>query len=116
MDESDFVSDVYKLNSAKYFLIVGIEASIDLCNHLISMNKFRQPDGYADTFRVLEEEKIIDSEFADQLEMMARFRNRLVHIYWKINDEYIYKILNENVGDLDRLVKEITDNLEKNSD
>lgn len=115
LDESDFVSDVYKLNSAKYFLIVGIEAAIDLCNHLISMNKFRQPDGYADTFRVLEEEEIIDSEFADQLEMMARFRNRLVHIYWKIDDEYIYKILNENVDDLDRLVEEITDHLEENS-
>lgn len=39
MDESEFVSDGYKLNSAKYLLIVGIEAAIDLCNHLISMNK-----------------------------------------------------------------------------
>jgi len=44
MDESDFVSDGYKLNSAKYLLIVGIEAAIDLCNHLISMNKFRHPE------------------------------------------------------------------------
>ncbi len=111
LEESDFVSDVYRLNSAKYFLIVGIEAAIDLCNHIISMNKLRQPEGYADTFRVLEEEGIIDSEFADELEKMARFRNRLVHIYWEIDDEYIYKILNEDIDDLDKLVEEISGQL-----
>lgn len=112
MDESEFVSDSYKLNSAKYLLIVGIEAAIDLCNHLISMNKFRQPEGYADTFKVMEEEGIIESGFADRLEMMARFRNRLVHIYWKIDDEYIYKILNENIDDLGSLVENISDHLD----
>jgi len=112
MDESEFVSDSYKLNSAKYLLIVGIEASIDLCNHLISMNKFREPEGYADTFKVMEEEGIIESEFADRLEMMARFRNRLVHIYWKIDDEYIFKILNENIDDLGSLVENISDHLD----
>ena len=112
MDESEFVSDSYKLNSAKYLLIVGIEAAIDLCNHLISMNKLRQPEGYADTFKVMEEEGIIESGFADRLEMMARFRNRLVHIYWKIDDEYIYKILNENIGDLGSLVENISDHLD----
>ncbi len=112
MDESEFLSDSYKLNSAKYLLIVGIEAAIDLCNHLISMNKFRQPEGYADTFKVMEEEVIIESGFADRLEMMARFRNRLVHIYWKIDDEYIYKILNENIDDLGSLVENISDHLD----
>lgn len=77
------------------------------------MNKFRQPEGYADTFRIFEEEGIIDPDFADRLEMMARFRNRLVHIYWKIDDEFIYKIINENIDDLDKLVNEITDSLKK---
>ena len=93
-------------------MIVGIEAAIDLCNHLISMNKFRQPEGYADTFKVMEEEGIIESEFADRLQMMARFRNRLVHIYWKIDDEYIYKILNEDIDDLGKLVEKISDHLD----
>lgn len=112
LDESEFVSDVHKLNSAKYLLIVGIEAAIDLCNHLISMNKFRQPEGYADTFRVMAEEGIIRSEFADRLEMMARFRNRLVHIYWKIDDDFIYKILDEDIDDLGKLVEKISDHLD----
>ncbi len=116
LGESELVSDVHKLNSAKYLLIVGIEAAIDLCNHLISMNKFRQPEGYADTFRVMEEVGIIGSEFADRLEMMARFRNRLVHIYWKIDDDFIYKILDEDIDDLGKLVEEISPHLKDGSE
>lgn len=76
------------------------------------MNKFRQPEGYADTFKVMEEEGIIGSEFADRLGMMARFRNRLVHIYWKIDDDYIYKILNEDIDDIGKLVEKISDHLD----
>jgi uncharacterized protein YutE (UPF0331/DUF86 family) len=32
---------------------------------------------------------------------MARFRNRLVHLYWKIDDERLWQILTESLGDLE---------------
>jgi uncharacterized protein YutE (UPF0331/DUF86 family) len=44
LSKNDFISDPYKVASAKYFLIVAIEASIDMCNHLISKNRFRAPE------------------------------------------------------------------------
>ncbi len=108
LDLSHFTDDVHKVASAKYFLIVAIESAIDLSNHIISKNRFRQPEGYADTFKVLEEEGILEERFADELEKMARFRNRLVHIYWEVDDDVIYEILNENIEDLDRFVQDIT--------
>lgn len=30
---------------------------------------------------------------------MARFRNRLVYIYWKVDDRQVYKIMRVNLGD-----------------
>ena len=116
LDFPQFTDDVHKVASAKYFLIVAIESAIDLSNHIISKNRFRQPEGYADTFRVLEEEGILEEKFADELEKMARFRNRLVHIYWEVDDEVIYDILNENIEDLDRFVQDITKFLNEDED
>ena len=104
--------DPHLLSSAKYNLVVAIEAAIDICNHLISKNNFRLPDGYKDTFIVLAEQGLIDKEFAaENLVQMAGFRNRLVHQYWNLDPQMIYKILQTNLTDLDRFLDEIERNL-----
>ena len=35
---------------------------------------------------------------------MARFRNRLVHIYWKIDVDLLYMILQEDLADFERFL------------
>jgi uncharacterized protein YutE (UPF0331/DUF86 family) len=77
----EFIADPHKVGSAKYNLIVVIEGAVDLCNHIIAKNRLRSPEDYADTFKVMEEKGFFDSEFANSLMQMARFRKRLVHIY-----------------------------------
>ena len=44
---------------------------------------------------------------------MARFRNRLVHVYWAIDDEMIYKILQEDIRDLEEFIEEFMKALKK---
>lgn len=58
LHEEDFLSDPHKIASAKYYLIVSIEAAIDMCNHVISRNRLRTPEDYADTFKVMGEVEI----------------------------------------------------------
>ena len=41
MSKHDFLLDPHRIASAKYFLIVSIEAAIDMCNHMISKNRLR---------------------------------------------------------------------------
>ncbi|MDW7730122.1 MAG: DUF86 domain-containing protein [Bacillota bacterium] len=107
-DLQDFKKDRHLVGSAKYHLIVATEAVIDICNHLISKNKFRIPESYSDTFRVMVEEKILPVELAEEkLVAMARFRNRLVHIYWEIDLDMIYQILGENLIDLEHFISAI---------
>ena len=50
LPKEDFLADIYKIAATKYFLIISIEAAIDMCNHVISRNRLRAPEDYADTF------------------------------------------------------------------
>lgn len=94
------------MGSAKYSLIVAIEGAVDLCNHLIAKNGFRTPEDYADSFKVLEERGAFDAEFTQTLIQMARFRNRLVHIYWDIDNAELFRIVQSRLGDIRRFLKD----------
>lgn len=101
-----FLSDTHKIGSAKYSFIVAIEGTIDLCNHIISKNGYRAPEDYADTFKVMAEKGAFDEEFTNRLIQMARFRNRLVHIYWEVDNDELYNILQTRLQDIRQFLKE----------
>lgn len=100
MEEAKFLKDPHMISSAKYNFILCIEAIIDIANHLISKNDYRVPEDYADSFNVLEEHSIINSDYSATLKKMARFRNRLVHVYWEVDSTKIYEIINNNLDDI----------------
>ena len=94
-----FLSDPDKVSSAKYNFVVAIESAIDICNHVISQNSYRVPDDYADTFQVLGENGAFDKDFIHDLKEMARFRNRLIHVYMELDDEQVFNILLSRLDD-----------------
>lgn len=100
IDEKEFLLDEEKIDSAKYNLIVAIEGVIDISNHLIAKNKARPPEDYTDTFDVLIELGIISDEFGNSLKKMAKFRNLIVHLYWKVDNKKVYNIIKENLSDI----------------
>jgi len=99
LEENVFLNDSHKIASAKYNFIIAIKAAIDMGNHIISQDGFRAPEDYADIFTVLGEYEVVDKQFVNELRNMARFRNRLVHIYWEVDDKQVYKIMQSNPGD-----------------
>lgn len=64
---------------------MAIEAALDTAHHLIAKNEWRLPKDDTDTFRVLGEVGFVAHEFVPTLEKMAKFRNRLVHLYWDVD-------------------------------
>ena len=109
LSQNDFVTDPDKIGSAKYHFIVAIESCIDMSNHVIARNGFRVPEDYGDTFRVMSEAGVFENGFAQELRNMAKFRNRLVHLYWEVDDKQVHKILRNRLDDfkafLDSLAK-----------
>jgi uncharacterized protein YutE (UPF0331/DUF86 family) len=88
-----FVADPRLANSAKYLLIVAAEAALDICNHLAARRGGRSPEDYAD--------------LSARLMRMARFRNLLVHLYARVNDGEVHRVIREDLGDLERYLHSV---------
>ncbi|MGH7318095.1 MAG: type VII toxin-antitoxin system HepT family RNase toxin [Candidatus Rokuibacteriota bacterium] len=90
------------VNSAKYLLIVAAEVALDICTHLAARRAARSPEDYADCMTVLAELGAIDEALRTRLVHMARFRNLLVHVYVRVDDGEVYRVIRENLDDFDQ--------------
>jgi len=76
-------------------------------SHLISKRGFRAPEDYADTFKVLADADVIEKEFAQELVKMARFRNRLVHLYWEVGISEVWRIIQSRLDDFEDYISQV---------
>lgn len=101
LSQEIFLSDPKFYDSAKYNLIVAVESLIDLCNHIIAQKRLGKPEDYGDVLRIIGKELSLDEEFVRRLEKMAKFRNLIVHLYWKVDNAEVYSILKNNLEDFE---------------
>lgn len=95
-----FLKDKLLIGGAKYYLQVSIECCLDVANHIIAAEVFRAPKDYADAFKVLEENDVLDEDLGVKLRQMAKFRNRLVHLYGEIDDAYVHAFIKNDLQDI----------------
>ena len=107
MSVESFVQDRRSVNSAKYLLIVATEAALDICNHLVSRRGQRSPADYADCISILGEMGAIDSELCGRLVKMARLRNLIVHLYWRVDNREVHRVIREDLTDLDLYLRAV---------
>lgn len=102
-------TDRDKRNMVLHAMLVSIQSFIDIANHIIVQKKMREPSTYREAFDILAEAGVIPLKMADGLSDLAAFRNMLVHIYWRLDIDTVYGILQEDLGALRefaRVVKE----------
>ena len=80
-------------------LQIMIETCVDVAGHIISDRQFRIPKSYADTFKVLHEENILEKELFETMDKMAKFRNIVVHNYDAVDTSIIVIILAKHLDD-----------------
>lgn len=97
--EKDFVESPVFTGAAKYYLQTCIEAMLDMANHIIARERYRAPVSYVDAFKVLGEHGIIHNAYLSNFFKMARFRNRVVHLYHEVDDKEVFKILQNDLDD-----------------
>lgn len=98
-----FLADRDKIGNAKYHFVIAIECAIDIANHVSASEGYRIPRDNGDSFAVLVENGIVPDALRDPLMGMARFRNRLVHLYWDVDDAKVREYLETALGDLEAL-------------
>lgn len=110
-----FISDPNTCDAAKYRLILAIESAVSICNHIAARIGKKVPESYADCFLVLGDIGVISKGLSERLARMAKFRNLLVHLYWQVDDEKIFDIIQNDLQDLEEYIRELKAFLERES-
>jgi uncharacterized protein YutE (UPF0331/DUF86 family) len=109
--------DLYQASSERY-LQMAIESCLNIGNRLISLYQFKKPvdtpETYADIFIGMERIGVVDDVFCQRLVKMAKFRNRLVHLYWEIDKETLYSFIQDDLDDFKLFEQKIVEYLNKN--
>lgn len=95
-----FLADQDLQDIACHRLQVAIEAALALCYHLAAKKLHQVPEEYAECFTILEVRGALPPTLAENLRKMARFRNLLVHMYWKIDYQAVWDIIHTRLDDL----------------
>lgn len=95
-----FLADEDSQDIARPRLLSAIEAALNICFHVTARKLKKIPEDYGDCFRSLGQANLIDPALADRLADMARFRNRLVHLYWDIDYGVVCDIIENHLADL----------------
>ena len=85
----------------------AIEGCIEIASHIVSADRLGAPEDYASLFSLLEGSRVIPSPVADAMRQMAKFRNRIVHLYWDVDLDLVYEYLTTRLDDLDAYLEAI---------
>ena len=107
MGKDVFLIDFRSIDSAKYNLQTSIEAMIDICNHIISRKRLRVPATNVESFEVVSEAGLLPADVLPVYRSMARFRNRIVHMYDDVDDSQIHEILQTRLDDIRTFVQHV---------
>jgi uncharacterized protein YutE (UPF0331/DUF86 family) len=111
MEQQEYLEDKKTQRYIERTLHLAIECCIDIGNHLIADQNWREPLNNKDVFTVLEENGVVSSALLPNLSKMAQFWNILVHDYAKIEPDIVYSILKNNVVDFQKFIKETVEAL-----
>ena len=107
----EFLGDFRNVDSAKYLLQISIEAMLDISNHIIARNRWEKPETNKECFEVLSKHGIIEEKYVNIYFAMAKFRNRIVHMYYDVDEVVIYETLQNNLNDIENFIEKIIKNI-----
>lgn len=107
----EFIQDFRNVEAAKHLLQVNVEAMLDIANHIIARNRWSTPATSADSIRTLSDQGFFSNSELNIFLSMVKFRNRIVHIYNTVDEQEIYKILQDNLDDFMLYIKVIVNKI-----
>lgn len=104
--KEELIQDEYLKDIIERNLEIAVQACIDICNRIISVEELEKPKDYFEAILRLGENNILPYEFAQKISPIAGFRNILIHEYIDINWDEVYKNL-QNIEDFYRFMSYI---------
>ena len=108
--------EAFRANRERQYAVLhamqnAIEGCIEIASHIVSADRLGAPTDYAHLFSLLEENGVLPFAVAEAMRQMARFRNRIVHLYWDLDLDLVYGYLTGRLGDLDSYLTAIEEYL-----
>jgi uncharacterized protein YutE (UPF0331/DUF86 family) len=95
------------------YILLSIQSVFDIANHIISYEGWKEPDTYREIFAILASHGILPEDRVTDFQNMASFRNMLVHHYEQIEDELVFGIFKNKLGDFDFFQKAVLEYIGK---
>lgn len=109
----EFRSDDRNVDAALHRLQVAIQILIDVGSHVVSRLGLGAPETSRDLLERLEAAGRIPAGSTSRFGKMFGFRNRVVHLYDRIDDERVYEIITSHLDDLGELAQLYLDALDE---
>src|SRR5947209_6291432 len=97
LPETEFVADIRNLDSALHRLQTSIQALLDISAYVVGALNLPSPQRSADTILALRDAGLFDASTADRYVRMVAFRNRVVHLYNRVDPASVYQILTDQL-------------------
>lgn len=103
----EFKQNPMVYGSSERFLHLCIEAILDIGTHIISYENLGKIDFYSDVPKLLNQHGYLNKDLTDIFITIIGFRNILVHEYLEIDLDIVYKVMQDNLNDLEKILKEM---------
>ena len=108
MDLDEFLKDNDNYNLSAYHLRIAIEAVLTIGTHILSrIPQNGKKKDYTQVILSLADYGVLPKDFSQKIKGMAGYRNRLVHLYWKVEPKELLTVIKENMGDLEEFISHI---------
>lgn len=88
-------------------LQTATEACVNIGNHLIATLGLDLAEDYASVFQSLGRAHLLSPDLAEAMADMARFRNLLVHLYWRVDHARVHEGLADRLRTLEGFREQI---------
>jgi uncharacterized protein YutE (UPF0331/DUF86 family) len=100
----EFADDFRNVDSALHRLQTAIQALIDLGGYVIARRGLRPPGASREVLAILEAAGALPAGAERRFGALFGFRNRIVHLYDRVDAQIVYRILREDRGDIAALL------------
>lgn len=97
-------NDIDKRGALERYLYLAVQATLDLAEAIIAYKNLRRPSTFAESFEILEENRILERDLAQKMVKMAKFRNLITHDYENINYNQIIDVLRNDLDDVEEFL------------
>ena len=87
------------------YLYLVCQSACDLADVYIAYKKFRKPSSLRESFYILNEEGVINDDLIEKMVKMTGFRNLIAHDYGKVDYSQVYKIIHNDIKDIEKFIK-----------